>query len=405
MANHDNLLAFQRNCRFNPAMFARSLKLYRVGLKEVWQKLRYDLAREAVVLSCSLILLATFSYVFNDFLNEQIASLSTELRHLFASVIAAALVVATGVWLFVACQRQLTSPQSIGAMSRRLGEAPSTIEYYQLLYLGTQITLSFMLAWWLIRSFLVNWPWWQPAALSVVAVVTLAFHLNRRRRWLHLARHTNASLKPVLPETAKKRSPHQTMVTWRWQQLWTRTRASQFCLGLSALFFLLFIFVSSSKAPLAALFPLVFAIGLLAALSLLAQASEDLKFSWAERTMGVAHDAYVAAYQSLAWRLVGIAGLAVLLTLILVTLYSGKPPQQAILSSMQLTLVCATPLYLAPCLMLQIDGRRPGIQALVILMVGLFVATAIFAHILATLLLPLVKYYGDETQAGRFYRA
>src|SRR5687768_678497 len=71
---------------------ARAARLYLTELCSFAHRLRHDLAREMVVLACSLVLLATFLYVFNDFLNVQVSSLSGTMRERFAEGALAVLV-------------------------------------------------------------------------------------------------------------------------------------------------------------------------------------------------------------------------------------------------------------------------------------------------------------------------
>jgi hypothetical protein len=58
-----------------------------------------------------------------------------------------------------------------------------------------------------------------------------------------------------------------------------------------------------------------------------------------------------------------------------------------------------------PFLLFQIDVRRPYIQAVAALMLGMIGMTAVYAHWIGVLLAPLFRYYASNTQADRYYRA
>jgi hypothetical protein len=58
-----------------------------------------------------------------------------------------------------------------------------------------------------------------------------------------------------------------------------------------------------------------------------------------------------------------------------------------------------------PGLLFQIDPRRPAVQILIVFMAGLFIGTAVIAHWLAVLLIPLLATWAQRYQADRFYRA
>ena len=74
-------------------------------------------------------------------------------------------------------------------------------------------------------------------------------------------------------------------------------------------------------------------------------------------------------------------------------------------ATFQAALVAVVPAVVTPWLLLQIDGRRPALPALTVLIVALFVATATLAHWIGALLLLLLRHFAAQTQDKRFYRA
>ena len=75
----------------------RALKLVTLSFYQVIHRLRHDLARESVVIICGFILLSLFYYIFNDFLNIEINSLSSQMRDHFGLYLALALYASTAI--------------------------------------------------------------------------------------------------------------------------------------------------------------------------------------------------------------------------------------------------------------------------------------------------------------------
>ena len=60
---------------------------------------------------------------------------------------------------------------------------------------------------------------------------------------------------------------------------------------------------------------------------------------------------------------------------------------------------------ITPFLMFQMEPRRPVITWIALIIINLFLGTAIFAHWLAILFLPILAYYAGNYQTSRYYRA
>ena len=76
-----------------------------------------------------------------------------------------------------------------------------------------------------------------------------------------------------------------------------------------------------------------------------------------------------------------------------------------LLLATQLLFVAMTPCYIIPNFLFQIDATRPWIQAALVVLLSAFICTAIYASLLAAVILPFFDYYGKQSQEGRFYRA
>lgn len=360
------------------------------------RRVYYDLAREVVVAICALVILATFFYVFNDFLNVQVQTLSTAMRDRFGEALSYVLLVVATVVAGRNLNHERRDENSIAQLMSRLGEEPKAVRCYKWLRAATLLLLVFFLMWYVILNHLVRWP--LPQIISLQALCLVGVALGQ----LILKPHTraNASEGKVtnLPRISKKKSTLLEMAHWRLAQLVRRNRLTQFCFALAALFVLLQVLLVINHAPFFVLVFNAFIIGLFAAFTLAFQLQEDLDYIWAERLFGISHEQFIGAYQILGIEIGAVFALSV------GCIYWLKTPSEP-LQALKLAIICLTPCLIMPLLLFQIDPRKPAIQIMLIILIGLFIVTAIYAHWLALILLWAIHYYGTNAQKGRFYRA
>lgn len=352
-------------------MITRALRLYLISIASFFHKLRYDLAREIVVGLSSVILFATFFYVFNDFLNIQVKSLSQMMRDQFAeSLCITVLIVSAGVAAgFLRTER--LSQQTLRKTAACLGESPMTISVYLGGRILTVIIVCHGIAWYLANRWLVNWSplkqiSWELLMLLITTVLSLWPEMGGKSLRFHASRLSSSPISPI--------SPIQAMVQWRLQQILWRNRLTRFCIVLSLFFAALVLYASWRQAPVFVSVAAGFFAGYLVAITLSFQLAEDLNYAWAERALGVSHDEFIGAYQRMGLLLGASIGL---LTGILYLI--GSPPisLEKVNEFLQITVVSGLPAGICPLLLFQIDGRKPTVTIVTLLVVALFLGTAI----------------------------
>lgn len=379
----------------------RAFYLYRMWWLTLGHRLRHDLGRELSILIASCVMFATFFYVFNDFLNVQVAEIAINMRHAFARTLAiVVLLICTAAGAFYVRKQEV---RSVMQMAINLGESDRTVRIYRYLHAGTLLAAWHGGAWYLILRWLERWP-----TLSLVVaeggMLLITFMLPQSPKILE---RQSLAPKTKQPRAAHARGKISVLTYWRLQQILSRSRLSRVFLVLSGGFLALVAFAAARAAP-----PFVSAVAGLAAgyctaATLCVQMASDLKHAWLERGVGITHDEFIRAYHYTGVILGLLVGCGVALAYLVGSTAGSVNPNMiaSILTGAKMLAVAAVPAVTAPCLLLQIDGRRLAVNLLLILIVSLFIGTAVFAHWLGVLLIPLLIGAAGPSQAGRFYRA
>lgn len=364
----------------------------RAGLHRV----RHDLGRELTVLACSVVLLALFGYVFHDFLNVQVASLSEGMRAAFARAAAVATLVLGAVAGAVAVRTTWRSRDGLGETALRLGEDQGTVRAYRI---GRSVVVMAVIhgaAWYAV----VRWmtvPKTGTIVAAEGAMLALASVLPLFR---------SSAVKGL--QTAEERKSGSaeggglSLVAWRLRQL-RRRRASVLAFAAALLFAAIAALPPLANIPPFASCAAALGASLFAATALSFQLTDDLREAWIERQLGVSHAAFVNAYERLGLLLGSAVGLVATLAYVGGALASGHGVHPV--APLQIFAIGALAPVTLPWLMMQIDGRRPAVVLLTSILVGLFIGTAIVAHPLSLGLIPILRYYGAKSQDGRYYRA
>ncbi|MCB9228717.1 MAG: hypothetical protein H6618_03815 [Deltaproteobacteria bacterium] len=380
-------------------MHKRSLILFRMSLMSRLRRLRYDLAKESVVAFCALVLLALFAYIFDDFINEEIRKISPGMQRAFGQG-AGLLLSFIGILLTARMIRQeLSAPGNVGDLVRFLGEDPQVLRSYR--WLSFPVLIGFL---WLPlifsrRAILVRWSL-STELIHLFSCLLISSALAFFYR-IHLKKREKKHRSEVYGEPAPASSPLRGMLIWRFRNLLLRNPYARLCLLPAVLLPCPGFFLQNPEHPL--LFLLVLMSGLCVAAALIIQIAADLESSWFEKNLGVSHDQWLLSVLVLALTVAGLHSLLILCMMLVSTLLSG-----GILMSvhvLKLAAVTLVPPFMVPFLCLQIDGRRVLAQLLSVSLCSLFVATAVYASLFSLLLLPLIAYYGLDSQKGRFYRA
>lgn len=382
-----------------------------MALKAPFYRLRHDLGRELVVAVSSLIFIGTFLYVFEDFLNVQVASLSTNLRWWMAAILQGALALGVALSTGFSLSHQRQAPRGIEATARFLAEDPKTLVAFRRVWAVLQGSTSFGLVG------LISSMWLVPldlrgnilmfVAMGLLAWLSYALALRRPGRPSPLALR-----RPVRPSPVMDASPVVAMTQFRILQLFHGKpqlrwgiRLSQGAVALAA----------PASLALTRLGFLAGFGGLLAGLILAAWfvvfIAEDLTQTWTEKGTGMHHNDYIKTLEILSWRLIRWPLVVSLLLTSLVisqrlSLSSSSTEILALFSSMlPAALTGALGVLLVPWVVMQIDGTKPAIPLMTVTIMGLFIGSAMLAHPLGILLVPLIRSFALNYQQGRFYRS
>lgn len=368
----------------------RALRLYSAAIKAMANRLRLDFGRELTVLIASSVLFATFFYVFNDFLNVQVSTLSRPMRDRFAEVAATVVLILATAIAARAIRAERIGERGFALTARALGEEPAVVRAFLLARAATILALTHGAAWY------VAWRY-----LAIPAPPTVRFGVA-------LAMIAGSSILALVPERARRQDSSQTrelatlehlvgtVAAWRLRQILFGNRPARLCMSLAVAFSLLAAWASFRAAPPFVAVAASLAAGLVAATTLAFQMAEDLATAWTERAFGVSHAQFIGAYEKVG-ALIGAICAALVFALV--------APSTDPLIALKAAACAAIPPLTAPLLLLQIDGRRPAVNVMLIVIVGLFIGTAVFAHWLSLGLLLVLRHYALQSQAGRFYRA
>ena len=373
----------------------RIFYLYQLWWLSLLHRLRHDLARELTVLIASLVLFATFFYVFNDFLNVQVASIAQSMQQSFAHTLTLGLLLLVTVAAIYYINK--TPKRDTTSMAETLGESRSVVRGWLFCRALTLISFWHGGGWFISQRWLEYWSTSRVLITEVCLLIVTAVVCNRIRI-ARLFRSTDLS---------NQQSKSQVLVYWRLKQMIWRRPSSRFIVILATLFLGLEAVATQSGAPFFVVALATMAGGYLLSGILCVQMAEDLRHAWLERGLGVSHEEFMRSYQLVATIIGSISGLAAVLVYFLaksVTAGYSVTILDAATASKLLPLGALSSV-ITPSLLLQIDGRRPAINFLIVFLATMFVGTAILAHWLGILLVPLVIMTANPNQAGRFYRA
>lgn len=362
-----------------------------------FHKLRHDLIRELVVAFCSLILLALFYYVFNDFLNSQVKNISLPMRERFAETLTWILILASSLGVGRILSASFHNPRSLFRSTLFLGETPRVRHLLGLFHILCVLIVIYTPVWFLIYKVLLPWSFYK------ILTITLFMSI--------LSLCTSRISPPSYDEKKKElrlhwsRSSQHALLEWRLQLLFLRNRLAQFCFLLFVLCSFMLFAAGVFSLPFVAAFALSFWGGFLASCALCFQFADDLESSRLEKSSGVSHQSFLMTLFTLALLVGSLMGTVNFVFWILSHSLWHTLNVETCTDALRIFFITALPSYIVPAVLFQIDGRRPVLSILASFLISLFITTAIYASWFALALLPLIAYYGFTSQEGRFYRS
>lgn len=347
----------------------------------------WDLGKHLTLFACGAALVGLFFYIFKDFVGEQLASFSPELSKLILRALSLCGSLFAGLTAANGILKLEHLPRSFLPIMNRMGASKGDLkrQSWALIALPTLIAVAASALWsGLLKT--------DTTALSITACVVAT--LGARYVLFH---KKGASM--VEPATTKNVEMQSlTIQDWRRHQLLHHAMPGKgllkLCLGGGALL------------PLAALMhphhfllqTAALCIGITASFGFVYAVAADLPGTWFERQAGLTHESWMKSWQQIA------TVLAVVLLIFGLLALAAVPPAER-MRSLALPLITAFMPWLAPSLILQIDGRARAANLLVMMLIGLFIGTAMIATPWAAIVIPILKSQASGYQNNRFYRA
>jgi hypothetical protein len=380
----------------------RAWELYRLLFVQFFRRIYYSFATELVIGLCGAILVALFYYLFSDFLTAQVAPISLPMRAFLGSVLSVIVLAVAAIKLGLVLSSRQGGDETMPRVAERLGEEPRVLSIFYFLEIPSLFCLYYLPPLLLVRSGFVDWQLHQLSAAGIGMIpLSLLTWWGADKR----ARHTlsgRGNKKPRALLTRLYASPLTTMCVWRIKQMLFRDKSTALLLGLALVTALLNGYWTQQGAPLVMSVVLGYFTGLLSAAALILRGAADCRSLWIEKNCGVSHTLFLQTLQVLALIIASATALVQGLCLALPLLLTQEAACDGAMV-IKVALISFSCPFLVPAFALQIDGRRSGVQLITSVLVGLLLTTAVFAHSLSSLLLPLVAYYGLTSQKDRFY--
>lgn len=369
-------------------------QLFAMTWNQLGRKIRHDLARELTVASCFAVILATFSYVFGDFLFSQLQQISKSIFAAGLGLAAAMIAVISGYLAGRKMDFYRRTPKSLGNFLRWIGSPPDDIYFARALHDAIAVIISGTpLLLFIFKSPIASGP-------SAIALVLYLAALGLGYSGILNFQQPNLEVKTILKGS---QSPSAVLFRWRWNALVSRNRAARLSLVLAAVCLAGSGLMAWLNFPFFAIALITLLGGIQASMAIPALFKEDIVSSWLDRSIGISHQQICKVYDRIGLVLGGSYG-TIAAALVGFSALNGESLWIA-LDSVKAGLIGFTCPYLVPGILMQVDGRRPLIQFLIITILGLFIGTAILAQPVAVIILPILKYYLDEAQHNRYYRS
>ncbi|WP_141735373.1 hypothetical protein [Oligoflexus tunisiensis] len=356
--------------------------------KQSLTRIRYDWGRELVVIASTGILLGLFYYMFRDFLQDKLNDLPTSLRELIATRLRAVVMLGLGLWVGGRLSNLYRDEPGWAHFALRSGEDPQVVRAFRL---GQSLLL-------IAVSYGIFGYFFQPELSLQIGSLALAgatFAFMRYRK----ESTGPQNLKPILRDAPESRA--DTLRNWRWFQIVQRNRLCRLCLVISLILQLSIAVMHGLGWPLFLTVLATMMASALLAWALAFQLEDDMRAIWFERQLGCSHEEFVKVYEHISWRL----GLGLALLSLVSILVTGVPGRVPLGEWIKLLPIAALFPLITPAIMFQVAPERPLLQILITSLIGLFLGTAIYAHILSIVLVPIAITYAKNYQKDNFYRS
>ena len=380
----------KRYSDFKEAAFSRAWFLVCLLWKGRVRRWTFDIYRELTIALCGIVILGLFSYLFSDFINEKIGTISSSLRQMSTDIFLGLVSVVVGGMM----GRWVASIEnSILEWASLWGESYSVMVVAQRMWVWSTVGLIYFIVvgavhfWFFLQSI----DFLKMLFLSFMTFFVVKGFTSRKTM---LSNDRNQSLVLYWAEMTKNRLI--ILVGWRIHQM---VKGNPLIRGILVVVFLLtvayWIFVHPSMPEILS-YLIALNLGFFASIPLHLQLKEDLISAWTERNMGVSHHDIFLSFQ-----IIGVLLGAFLSALTIL----GTLVHASGLSWIKLVGLTSLSSAITPSFLFQIDPRKPILQMIVVFLVSLFLGTGMIMSSLSIVGVPLLIYYAAKYQEGSFYRA
>ncbi|MCY4381376.1 MAG: hypothetical protein OXC40_07420 [Proteobacteria bacterium] len=388
------------------------LRLFRLWLHSLMTRFRYHLGYHLFFAISFITIGSIFFYIFSDFFSDKLPQINQEivgqanlgfsvLMTILSSITICGLIRSENIPLHNITAIDATR-LSLSRWSLRYGESHGPIMIFKTLR-GMIITLIIAGGiWFICRRYFSTDPkmWWtfSHIAMSFLAMI-LGFFWPKKPL---SDQTTNTMMSSSILGQHRQKITHRgwLLSQWRRHLLWFHFPVSKTLLRLAIITILLLLplsFVVSWLELLAG----AWLAGLLATYAIYAFEADALRSSSYEKNAGMSHHDYCVAL----WNVCGSVALIFFgLTLVVLGGSAFFSDQINVLLACKIGTATMIPIISVPCLILQVDGKRPILNTLMTILVSLFCISAILAHFASILVLPVMIIYTWNVGKNRFYR-
>jgi hypothetical protein len=370
-------------------------------VRQQWRRFKASAGSLATTSAATMVVLGLFIYIFGDFFRDKLPQVNPEaaaqgLRHLTTIAI-------------------ICSGLSIGHYTRRkLNEPHHWLDQLHLFGVDSQTITANRWA----LSVTMNTVFMAGAVLVIYVTITPLTLAQYLMAGLASIVAITFSLRPLKPN---RDASHETasfamndsvppLLAWRQRRLAQRHWPG-FALPWIAIIPLpIGVFSLLRGQPLELTYLTSLVSGVLLAWAVPLLIDDDLKTSWIERQAAISHDAWIHSWQRIFTRWATKVFLLTLITygfsVSLMAAQEASLPTLHQASSIMINgFLTAFPVWLAPAFVMQIDGRKPFTNMVMVTLICVFIGSAVIAAPVAAPLIYLIFREAHRYQGGRFARA
>ena len=371
-------------------------------MRQEFRKIRASAGHALTTSLATAVVISLFVYIFGDFFKAKLPEINQEFASRALSHFETLTLIVASFGISSQIAKKLRDPENWLGLLAFWGVSPAIISKHRML-LATIINFILMVVIAaLLNHFLGTLSWWQWALTIALTLMSVQSSKSSKTQSI---RETDVS-RPSGHDFSQ-----QPLIAWRKGRISSRAwngsslrvvAAIPMMLGTIAL-------LLGQRIEVAYLSSLTG--GILLSWTVPFLIDDDLQTTWIERQAAVSHEDWMKAWQSIftrwALRMFLVTLIAYTITLVVAS-YLHNPESHSLTSMASSILIngilAAFPVWLAPAFIMQIDGRKPVTNIIMLTLIGIFAGSVILAAPVATPIIWLLHREAHRYQGGRFAR-